>query len=295
MRIPLVTVAMLWALLSCPKPALSATHDLVLHDPRRNRDVPLKIYAPSQMGMHPLIIVSPGFGGDRDGYVYLARAWSAAGYFVIVMTHLGSDRPAVLRYGAALALDPHASYGLQVERTTDVAYVLNGLDTLEREVLLSDGRIDRARIGVAGHSMGAGTALLLAGARGASPGDAPRSFRDARIRAAVAMSPQGPGAEGFSDGSWNSVQVPVMTMSGTLDVGIAGEPPQWRLEPFQQMPPTNKFQVTVQGARHLSFATGEAFHPCIVRETTTFWNAFLSSTTDPSQIVTVGACTVSSK
>jgi predicted dienelactone hydrolase len=171
--------------------------DLVLHDGPRNRDLPIKIYVTASSGVRPLIIFSPGFGGDRDGYEYLGHAWSAAGYHVIVLTHPGSDRQAVRLNGARLARDPGASYRLQVDRSADVAYVLNALDVIERETARDGTLIDRSRIGVSGHSMGAGTALLLAGARAAPPGGALRSFWDERVQAVVAMSPQGRGEEGL--------------------------------------------------------------------------------------------------
>jgi predicted dienelactone hydrolase len=169
------------------------------------------------------------------------------------------------------------------------------LDTIEQQIPSLRGRINRQRIGVAGHSMGAGTALLVAGARAARPAGVMRSFRDPRVTAAIAMSPQGAGEEGFTDASWNDLRVPVMTMSGTLDLGIAGQPATWRLEPVQRMPPTDKFQVIVDGARHLSFAAGEQFHPCILRETLAFWGSFLKQDALRPRISSYGACAVTSK
>jgi predicted dienelactone hydrolase len=136
--------------------------------------------------------------------------------------------------------------------------------------------------------------LLVAGARAAPPAGALRTFRDPRVTAAIAMSPQGAGEERFTEASWNDLRVPVMTMSGTLDLGIAGQPATWRLEPFQHMPPVDKFQVIVDGARHLSFATGERFHPCILKETLAFWDSFLKQD-KPSRISSFGACAVTSK
>ncbi|HEV3214767.1 MAG TPA: hypothetical protein VGZ27_03545 [Vicinamibacterales bacterium] len=278
----------------CALLALGGTHNLVLRDAARDRDVPVKVYDPSRPGASLLILFSPGFGGSKDGYEYLGRGWSDAGYVVVIMTHLGSDQEAVRRYGASLSRDPRASFTLQVDRTTDVAFVLDSLDLIEQQIPALRGRISRQRIGVAGHSMGAGTALLVAGARAAPPAGALRTFRDPRVTAAIAMSPQGAGEEGFTEASWNDLRVPVMTMSGTLDLGIAGQPATWRLEPFQHMPPVDKFQVIVDGARHLSFATGERFHPCILKETLAFWESFLKQD-KPSRISSFGACAVTSK
>jgi predicted dienelactone hydrolase len=131
------------------------------------------------------------------GIVISAGTGSAAGYIVAVLTHIGSDLEAVRTSGAKLARDPAASYRLQVDRTKDVEYLLNALDEIEREVPQLRGRIDRTRIGVAGHSVGAGTTLLLAGAKPAPPGGEMHVFADSRIIAAVAISPQGPRGRGI--------------------------------------------------------------------------------------------------
>src|ERR1700726_723490 len=92
-------------------PALGGTHDLMLRDAARDRNVPIKVYGASRPGVSPLILFSPGFGGSKDGYEYLGRGWSDAGYVVVIMTHLGSDEEAVRRYGASLSRDPRASFG----------------------------------------------------------------------------------------------------------------------------------------------------------------------------------------
>jgi hypothetical protein len=84
-----------------------------------------------------------------------------------------------------------------------------------------------------------------------------------------------------------------MTMSGTRDRGSAGEPPQWRTEPYQHMPAGKKYQVTVNGADHLSFATGLRFHGCILQETVAFWDTYLKG--QSKTIQSSGACEVSAK
>jgi hypothetical protein len=84
-----------------------------------------------------------------------------------------------------------------------------------------------------------------------------------------------------------------MTLSGTQDSGLAGEPPSWRLEAFRNMPPGDKYQVLVEGARHLSFAVGG--RPCVVRETIAFWDSYLKHGSHGAAPVSAGACVVTSK
>src|SRR5450432_1692671 len=51
------------------------------NDPSRNREVPVKIYFPTEgNGPFPVVIFSHGLGGTREGYEYLARQWAANGY-----------------------------------------------------------------------------------------------------------------------------------------------------------------------------------------------------------------------
>ena len=274
--------------------ANSGMAEMTLRDPSRKREIPIRVYYPQQLsGSLPAVVFSPGYGGTRESYEYLGRAWANAGYIVIVPTHIGSDNSAIMKNGLREASDPAAALDAQQQRTADVRFILSSFKNIEHEEHELKGHVDKKRLAVAGHSMGAGTALLLAGASAELSNVKPQSFRDDRIRAALAMSPQGTGAEGFNDHSWDQLRLPVMTMSGTRDRGVGGQPPQWRLQPFQHMPGGDKYQVTVEGADHLAFAMGQRFHSCIVRETTAFWDAYLKG--QPKSIQSFGACDVSAK
>jgi predicted dienelactone hydrolase len=141
--------------------------------------------------------------------------------------------------------------------------------------------------------MGAGTSLLIAGATAAPSNSPQKSCRDDHVRAAIAISPPGTGRSSFSDASWDHIAIPVMTMSGTRDRGASGEPPEWRLQPFQHMPVGNKYQVIVKGAEHTSFNTGQRYSPCILRETIAFWDAYLKGR--PANMQSSDGCDVTTK
>jgi len=272
----------------------SLTAALTLRDPDRNREIPLKIYYPGHIsGSLPLIVFSHGYGGTRGGYEYLGRGWADAGYIVIFPTHIGSDSDALAQAGLRAAGDPATAFEMQRQRTADIRFILSSLKLIDRQVREIHGKINTKQIGVSGHSMGAGTALLIGGATGAAPNASAQSFRDKHVHAVIAMSPQGVGAEGFSDHSWDRVGVPVLTMSGTKDRGIGGQPPEWRTQPFQHMPGGGKYQVIVNGADHLTFATGWRFRACILQETTAFWDTYLKG--QAKAIQSSGACEVSAK
>jgi predicted dienelactone hydrolase len=277
---------------------VNAQDSITLHDSARNRDIPIKVYAPSGGARSlPLIVFSHGFGGNRDDYAYLGKGWSEAGYVVILPTHADSDRAALNLKSLKKVKDPQWTFDQQVERTADVAYVISSINQIEREIPSLSGRIDLSHIGASGHSEGAGTALLLGGATAGPTGGARRVFRDQRVSAVIAMSPQGPGEEGFNDQSWNDIRIPTMTMSGTKDSGVGNESPPWRVEPYQHMPPGDKYHALLNGARHLSFAlAGPRFRSCILSVTTAFWDSYLKDVNAAkARIQTTGACMVSRK
>jgi len=277
--------------------AVNAQDSITLHDAARNRDIPIKVYYPSGgTGALPLIVFSHGFGANDSYYKYLGQAWSQAGYIVILPTHADSDSAAIGFKSLKNLKDPKWGFDQQVERTGDVAFVISSIGQIEREIPHLNGRVDASHIGVSGHSEGAGTALLVGGATATPPGGSARSFRDRRVSAVLAMSPQGPGEEGFTEQSWNDMRIPAMTMSGTKDFGIGRQSPSWRVEPFDHMPAGDKFHVLVNGANHVTFAVGGRFRSCILSETTAFWDTYLKDL-KPAQarIATTGACTVSLK
>lgn len=255
-----------------------------LHDAQRNRDLTLNIEYPTRgAGPFPLIIFSHAYGGASSGYEGLAAYWTSYGYIVARPSHADAgalrdvmrdrteqggvrrDRTANRQEQreehermASAAQSAEANWLNQGatqfrDRVRDVTLILDSLDQLERSYPELQGKIDRAKIGVAGHSYGAFTALLAAGAK--TPVDPSIGSLDPRVRAVVAMSPQGlRGASGFTAESWRGVNVPVMFMTGSRDLGLEGQTPEWRRAAFENSPAGDKYFVVINGARHMTFA-----------------------------------------
>jgi len=137
-------------------------------------------------------------------------------------------------------------------RVRDVTFIVDSLAQIEQQYPELKGKMDAARVGVGGHSYGAFTAMLLAGATPFRDGTALR-FGDSRVRAIVAMSPQGTGVAGLTAQSWTDVRVPAFYMTGSLDRGADEQEPSWRREPFQLGASGDKYLVVIPGARHGSF------------------------------------------
>lgn len=157
-------------------------------DLKRNRAVPARLHIPVLPHGEvkaPLVIFSHGLGGSRYGYSYFGRYLALRGFASLHVQHIGSDR-SLWSGGSPLNLLKRIQVAAHEDeaqaRAIDVRFALDKF--LQGSWL---ERIDDERIAVAGHSYGANTSLLVAGAALQRNGNA-INFRDPRIRAAVLMS-----------------------------------------------------------------------------------------------------------
>ena len=133
---------------------------------QRGQDVLFTVEYPTRPGSYPLILFSHGFGATRQAYVGLSSHWASQGYVVIKPAH--SDSGKVQTGNAADAWRDQTPADWR-NRVRDVTAILDGLDKIEESYPELKGKIDRNKIGVAGHSYGAFTAH----ARSAAPGPIP--------------------------------------------------------------------------------------------------------------------------
>jgi predicted dienelactone hydrolase len=171
-----------------------------------------------------------------------------------------------------------------VLRFQDVRAVI---DELERWNATSDhqlaGRLDLKHLGMSGHSFGAVTTQGVAGQRTAR-GSA--DFTDARIKAAVIMSPNGPKNAGDLKKIFGGVAVPWMLMTGTNDVAMVGDADvASRLSVYPALPPGSKYQLVLKDGEHEAFSDHALplaqkkrhpnHHRVILGLSTAFWDAYL--------------------
>jgi dienelactone hydrolase len=163
--------------------------DLAWADAARQRPVPVRLYLPTATAGTPapvpLVVFSHGIGGSRLGYRYLGGHWAENGFASLHVQHVGSDRSV---WGGNLfevfgRLRDAAQDKEALSRVQDIRFAL---DTVLADPDLAP-RIDPDRIAAAGHSYGANTTMLLAGAQVPREGKW-LSLRDERIRAAVLLS-----------------------------------------------------------------------------------------------------------
>jgi predicted dienelactone hydrolase len=256
------------------------TSERVLHDPARDKDLPLEIYYPAGAGPFPVIIFSHGALASKDCYSELGRYWASFGYVSIHPSHADSIADSRFRGTLLEAISDPKGWA---NRPKDISFIIDSFSEIEKLVPQLSGKLDRRHIGVGGHSFGAYTASLVGGTTITIPGDdEPQSFRDRRVKAVLLLSPQGIGHMGLTARSWHSLHPPMLLMYGSLDFGAWGEAADWRSEPYQMAPSGNKYKVELAGGRHMGFAgssrrggvQNEVFD-CTKLETLAFWDAYL--------------------
>src|SRR5438045_6464541 len=214
-----------------------------LHDAKRNKDLSMAIEYPTRGGPYPVIVFSHGYGSNSEGYIGLTEYWVGRGYVVIKPSH--ADAGALRKIIAERRAQRHAEIEkarvagsiskrqaekqaseIRVDddlgdsiwtsqtpadwenRVRDVKLILDSFGTLQQKYPELQGKMDASRVGMAGHSYGAFTTMLLAGA---TTSKLSGSSADPRIKAAIAMSPQGIGDQyALTPESWTGVKLPIM-------------------------------------------------------------------------------------
>jgi len=245
---------------STQKLTVAAARDIVLHDAARKKDLHLNVVYPDSPGRFPVIVFSHGAGGSQDGYQYLTRYWASCGYVVIQPSHADSialhHASGDKDYGLAQAAEAAVNHpDEQQNRPRDISFILDSLPELEKQIPGLHDKMDAKHIGVGGHSFGAFTSQVIAGATlRTSPNVPPMDLSDKRVSAVLAISGQGSGAMSLTEDSWKNLHLPMMFMTGSEDFSLGGHGPEWREEPFLKSPAGDKYLVFINGAAHMTFS-----------------------------------------
>jgi len=267
--------------------------DLVVHDAKRARDIPVLVYLPMNAASAPVVLFSHGLGGSRQGSKYLGEHWAARGYVAVFVQHPGSDDslwrdvPPRNRMQAMNAAASLKNFRLRVEDIPAVLDTLSRWNTDKTNALA--GRLDLSKVGMSGHSFGAVTTEAVSGET--FPGEGTR-LTDPRIKAAIAFSPSAP--KGMSaEKAFASVKIPWLLMTGTMDISIIGNADlKSRLGVYPALHGAPKYEVVLDRAEHSAF-TDRALpgdqeprnpnhHRVILALSTAFWDAYLRA--DPEAL-----------
>jgi len=271
------------------EPIPSAT----LLDAERNKTVEMAIDYPTKgTGPFPIIIFSHDYGASNHGYTQLMEYWASHGYVCISPNHADSGamrelleqrraemekrREELRQQGRtpqrgsmqqqSVPPGPDLTEGAWQKQTAadwrnrarDITFIIDSLDQLEKKYPELEGRLDHAKIGLAGHAYGAFTVLLASGMRSFAENPPLQFPRDPRVRAVIVASPQGVGERGLTQDSFADLNLPVMFMTGTNDRSGQAHEASWRRDAFTYSPAGDKYLASIEGAGHNAVAGAQA-------------------------------------
>ncbi|KAJ7828089.1 Alpha/Beta hydrolase protein [Mycena leptocephala] len=232
---------------------------VVLPAPGRPVDLELRVTVPSTGEALPIILLSHGHGRSNslsslEGYAPLYEFWAAHGFAVLQPTHLSS---------AFLGLQaPEGQELFWQARAEDMVRILDNLDAVEAAVPGLKGRLDRTRVAVAGHSLGAWTASMLLGASNTDPRDGSTWYKpESRIKAGVVLAGVGNGGADISASGkklipfygvdFSKMTTPALVIYGDEDAGphLTTRDADWHADPYT-LAGGQKDLFIMKGAKH---------------------------------------------
>ncbi|HPQ68025.1 MAG TPA: dienelactone hydrolase family protein [bacterium] len=229
-------------------------------DAEREREIDADVFLPSSDGLTPtdnggpfgVVLVVHGFSGTRAMVREYARRLATWGYIAIAPQ---------LPYTSPVALLKIS----HTESTKDLLFILN---TVCCEHEQSDsvffGRVDRARLGAVGHSMGGKlsvNAALLDGALGAVAGLDPVDGAGP-----IPVGPDDPDFPDLTPDRVGALTIPTLYLggevSGTPVLGQACAPTEENYHEFFTYSPSPSVEVKFIGADHTDFVAQFPLDPC---------------------------------
>jgi len=279
---------------SGPEPILTRLGEMVDND--RDRVLPYKLYRPAALsGLHPIVIFSHGLGGSRDGAEYLGAHLAGHGFLALHIQHPGSDQSVFDGAKGPAQIAQKLKGSLRkprnaIDRFRDIPFALDTIEAWNQSGELA-GHIDLGAIGMSGHSYGARSTLIAAGEK---IGRRLTSFKDKRIAAAIAYSPNVPQRQKDPVKAYEEITIPILHVTGTDDQDPLRQTPTFdpsvRTLPFERIPARPQYLLVLEGADHMVFSgrvgrqgqrpNDEAFWSLTKAVSLAFWEATLKS--DPA-------------
>ncbi len=224
-----------------------------------SRTLTTLVWEPNEPGRWPLLVFAPGYIVGPTPYVALLRSWASQGYVVAAPEFPLTDQ--------AIAGPDLDEKDIQ-QQPADVRFVIDELVARSGPVAV---HIDPSRVGVAGHSDGAETALAVS--------VQPAPVGEPAIRCAIAMSVSP------LVGVTHTSNPPLLVTQGDADsLNLPSEATRtW------QEAASPKYLVILHGAGHLPpLEAGSEWFSAIEGITQAFLRAYLARTGTPSAIIASG-------
>jgi predicted dienelactone hydrolase len=207
------------------------------------KPVPAMVYKSGANECRGVAIISHGAGGSEQGYAYLGEAMASLGYLSLVVGHKESGLQAL----QTQIKGKNISDGLAALITESNAYQARFLD-ISAARHWAQGQCSSKFTILIGHSMGAATVMMVAGARNLLNIHAAPNYS-----AYIAISPQGSGSI-FPVNAWSDISHSILMLTGTQDKELGGVSWESRTEPFENMKSGCKWLGVIDGATHMNFA-----------------------------------------
>jgi predicted dienelactone hydrolase len=248
---------------------------LTLKDPNRDREFLVNLYFPTQLPGEPestpVIVISPGLGATSETWQHLVQHLVSHGYVVATVHHPGSNFSHLQGFFEGQKSDV---FDVQefINRPLDITQVLNELENLNQSQF--QGKLNLKKVGIAGQSFGAYTALALAGAKinfeqlkkdcrspiellnlsrllqcqALSLPNQNYNLKDHRIAAAFLVDPVSRSV--YGQASLNQVNIPIFWGAGSHDqlTPVMLE----QINSFTWLSSANKYFALIKGGQHLN-------------------------------------------
>ena len=198
------------------------TEEFSLKFEELNKQLPVRISYPVGKTRFPVIVFSHGNGSKGDMYKGFTDYWASHGYVVIQPTHMDSTS-----LGFKTKRDNMREMYQQILQVTDtrrqdMSFIVDSLDLIETVVPDLKDKLDRTKLVAAGHSMGAATAMIVAGMTLLNPMDGYAETSD-ETRFKVLLMISDPGTMTLMPKEpWKGVRVPTLISTGTKDFSDVG-------------------------------------------------------------------------
>lgn len=207
----------------------------------------------------PVVVYLPGLGESRTAGESWRTAWAQAGYAVLSLQLLDEDQKAwssaAARRGdfGALARERYGGPATSA-RLKALAALMMELQRghPDNEVLLH--RLDLSQVAIAGFDVGAYTSMLVAGET--PKADTHLERLPIPVAAIVALSPYADFSGNGLSTRYQSIAMPVLSVSGDADADSAGvvSSPSLRRAPFEYMPSPDAYLLWLSNATHAAFS-----------------------------------------
>jgi predicted dienelactone hydrolase len=231
---------------------VTTVHRTELDFPAAGKRLQMRLAFPADAGSYPVIVFSHGNGCSQDYYAGFADHWASWGYVVIQPVHVDSLDLGFTMKGKSFEDMNEIVSG----RRADVRFILDSLPQLEQKVDGLDGKIDPDRLIAAGHSMGAGTAMVLAGVEMVSPLDQKRMASDENRFSALILISEPSNNRMMPEEPWRLAKVPTFIATGTNDFSTVGasdgqkSASAWQLPENADFPDQPHWYLYMQDADH---------------------------------------------